>query len=91
MEGQDIKDDRNIFGKFREKTLCKNYYRNIKETRGHLDHGITGGLILYKKLIDNYYEVKRREQKVEDSLRISMVCIFHQGYFQIIKELQRQL
>ena len=40
--------------------LCKNYYKYIYETRGHIDHGVVGGIILYHNLIKNYKEKKQK-------------------------------
>ena len=40
--------------------LCRNYYKYIYETRGHIDHGVVGGIILYHNLIKNYEEKKQK-------------------------------
>lgn len=40
--------------------LCRNYYKYIYETRGHIDHGVVGGMILYHNLINNYKEKKQK-------------------------------
>ena len=40
--------------------LCRNYYKYIYETRGHVDHGVVGGIILYHNLIRNYKEKKQK-------------------------------
>lgn len=39
-------------------SLCRNYYKYIYETRGHIDHGIAGGIVLYHRLIKNYEDQK---------------------------------
>ena len=39
-------------------SLCRNYYKYIYETRGHIDHGIAGGIVLYHRLIKNYKDKK---------------------------------
>lgn len=42
MKEQEIDGETNLFKYIKKKELCKNYYRYIKATRGHIDHGITG-------------------------------------------------
>lgn len=58
IELVNVKGDNNIFNLYRGKTLCKNYYKYVRDKFNHIDHGIAGGIILYSKLVENYFHVK---------------------------------
>ena len=64
---QGIDGEKNLFKYCKIKELCKNYYKYIRDNMGHIDHGITGGLILYKKLIETYNNAKNERQSSEKS------------------------
>lgn len=79
LQKNEIKEEYNIFKVYKKKTLCENYYRYRAEDRyrttehgvikehGVIDHGIAGGIILYKVLVKNYEMVKRKSENNKDS------------------------
>lgn len=72
LQKNEIKEEYNIFKVYKKKTLCENYYRYRAEDRyrttehgvikehGVIDHGIAGGIILYKVLVKNYENGKKK-------------------------------
>lgn len=68
----DLKEKEDIFKKcdnqkLCNKKLCSGYYNYIMETRNHIDHGIVGGILLYKKLIESYYKAKAKVKAKADN------------------------
>ena len=63
----------------RKKTLCENYYRYRAEDRyrttehgvikehGVIDHGIAGGILLYKMLVENYNSIIKSSEYNTDT------------------------
>lgn len=69
-----IQNDNNIFGKYREKeTLCRNYYicgnyyKYRKKIHHKIDHGIAGGILLYKMLVENYNSIIKSSEYNTDT------------------------
>lgn len=58
IELVNVKKDNNIFNIYNEKTLCENYFKYVIDKFHHIDHGIAGGIILYSKLVENYFYIK---------------------------------
>lgn len=69
-----IQNDNNIFGKCREKEtlcgnyyICGNYYKYRKEIHHKIDHGIAGGILLYKMLVENYNSIIKSSEYNTDT------------------------
>lgn len=82
----DLKEKEDIFKKcdnkkLCNKKLCSGYYKYIMETRNHIDHGIVGGILLYKKLIESYYKAKADNSNPNDSFHTEDGLYFSPNLF----------
>lgn len=79
LQKNEIKEEYNILKVYKKKTLCENYYRYRAEDRyrttehgvikehGVIDHGIAGGILLYKMLVENYNSIIKSSEYNTDT------------------------
>lgn len=84
LELNKINEERDIDSLFGEKglffknrklfDLCNRYYSYIYNNFGKIEHGITGGIILYNKLYNNYFNHKKELNENRDSFIHNGLC-----------------